>query len=50
MNEDDPKENLGVDAVAAAGVVDPVLAEVEAEAGVVGILKLNVGALVVAFG
>lgn len=46
MNPDVPKMNLEADVVApAAGAVEVVLAEVEAEAGVVGILKLNIGAL-----
>ena len=43
MNADVPKVNLGAGIGAAAGVVEVVLAE--AEAGVVGNLKLNVGAL-----
>lgn len=53
MNAEVPKVNLGADVVAAAGLVEVVLAEMEAEAGVVGTLKLNVGALevlVVGFG
>ena len=44
---DVPKVNLGVVVVAAAGVVEVMLVEVETEAGVVGILKLNVVLLVV---
>lgn len=42
MNPDVPKTNLEADVVA-AGVVEVVL--VEAEAGIVGTLKLNVGGL-----
>ena len=44
-----PKVNLGVDVVAPAGVVEVRLAEVETDAGVVGILKLNVEVLLVVF-
>lgn len=43
MNADVPKTNLEEADVVAAGVVEVVL--VEAEAGVVGTLKLNVGGL-----
>jgi len=39
---DVPKVNLGVVVVATAGVVEAMLVEVETDAGVVGILKLNV--------
>jgi hypothetical protein len=39
---DVPKVNLGVDVVAALGVAEVILAEVETEVGVVGILKLYV--------
>jgi hypothetical protein len=45
LNADVPKKNLEADVVGAAGVVEVVFAEVEAEAGVVGTLKLNVGGL-----
>ena len=47
---DVPKINLGVDVVAAVGVVEVMLAEVETEAGVVGILKLKAEVLLVVFG
>lgn len=47
MNPDVPKKNLEAGVVVAAGGVEVVVAEVEAEAGVVGILKLNVGAVAV---
>jgi len=46
---DVPNVNLGVDVVAALGVVEVMLAEVETDAGVVGILKLNVEVPLVAF-
>jgi hypothetical protein len=46
---DVPNINLGVDVVAAVGVVEVVLTELEAGAGVVGILKLNVEVLLVGF-
>ena len=46
---DVPNINLGVDVVDAAGVVEVVLTGLEAEAGVVGILKLNVEVLLVGF-
>lgn len=49
LSADVPKINLGVDVVAAAGVVEVTLAGVETEAGVVGILKLNVEVLLVVF-
>ena len=44
-----PKINLGVDVVTAVGVVEVMLAGLETEAGVVGILKLNVEVLLVVF-
>ena len=46
---DVPKVNLGVDVVAAVGVVEVTLAEVETDAGVVGILKLNMEVPLVVF-
>ena len=49
MNADVPKTNLEVDVVVAVGVVEAALADVEAEAGVVGILKLNIDVLSVVF-
>lgn len=44
-----PKVNLGVDIVAALGIVEFMLVGVETEAGVVGILKLNVEVPLVVF-